>query len=74
MKYRVDRANKPEVPVGMNSILYVGPSWLAARKCFDRADIGLDAWGQPNPTYGVILSTWDTNKNDYVVQMKRGIK
>lgn len=39
----------------MNSILYLGDSWAAARKVYANAATGLDAWNQPNSRYGVIM-------------------
>lgn len=65
--FRVDRVDELRVPCGMNSIVYVGPSEIAARTEFAKAKVGLDTWGKPNDTYGVILSRWSVAEGDYVI-------
>lgn len=72
-KYRVDRANSLCVPCGMNSICYIGDSWDEARKVYTYLDTGKDAWNQPNPAYGVVLSVWNEVKNDYVIKCSKGL-
>ena len=57
-RFRVDRADSGAVPCGMNSIVYVGDSERDASRAFARSEPGLDAWGQPNESYGVLLSEW----------------
>lgn len=71
--YRVDRANSRRVPCGMNSILYIGDNWEKARKVYAAAEIGRDSWNNENITYGVILSVWDSSKNDYIVKCEKGL-
>lgn len=51
----------------MNSILYIGDDAKQALKVFRTAETGKDAWNQPNPEYGVILSEWSTRHNEYRV-------
>lgn len=70
--YRVDRANTLRTPCGMNSILYIGDDIVAAREAFAKARTGLDAWGQPNPDYGVLMSRWSNNLQDYVILQRKG--
>ena len=74
-QYRVDRANSTVVPVGMNSILYIGDDWTEARKVFASAKPGKDAWGKPNSTYGVILSVWRGSHSvgEYVMKCQKGL-
>lgn len=64
--YRVDRANSQVCPCGMNSILYIGNSIVAARRAFRNATPGRDAWNAPRPDYGVMLSRWSEARRDYV--------
>jgi hypothetical protein len=71
--YRVDRVTNARAPLGMNSIRYIGDSWSVARRLFEHAATGLDAWDQPNAAYGVVLSVWDANKNEYVVKCSKGL-
>lgn len=71
--YRVDRVNSRRIPCGMNSILYIGDSWNTARAIFNAAQTGLDSWGKPNATYGVVISVWDASKNDYVIKCEKGL-
>lgn len=71
--YRVDRSIDPaRAPCGMNSIVYIGDSWQAARAAYDAAMPHIDTWGQRNIAYGVILSVWDQSKNDYIVKCRKG--
>ena len=68
-KYRVDRAIEAPAPeVGMNSILYIGDSYEHATKVFMHATGGKDEWNQPNCLYGVMLSIWNPDRNDYMVK------
>lgn len=68
-KYRVDRAMEaPCSPVGMNSILYIGESYVEATKVYIHANGGKDAWNQPHCLYGVMLSIWNPDKNEYMVK------
>jgi sorbitol-specific phosphotransferase system component IIA len=57
----------------MNSIRYVGANWLEANECFDITPIGKDAWDNNNELYGVVLSIWDSSKQEYVVKRIKGI-
>ena len=66
-KYRVDRADRGVTPCGMNSILYIGDNSRQALLVFRNATTGKDAWNQPNPEYGVILSEWSDKHNEYRV-------
>lgn len=70
-KYRVDRASSRSVPCGMGSIRYIGDSWEEAVRTFRQLQAGLDAWNQPNPAYGVILSVWKVDK--YTVKLDKGL-
>lgn len=70
---RVDRVNQPCVPCGMNSILYLGGDFRAAKREYDRAEVGVDTWGQPNASYGVVLSVWDATKHNYVIKCRKGV-
>ena len=74
-QYRVDRVDSRTVPCGMNSILYLGDSYQQALRVFSKAETGLDAWNQPNPAYGVVLSSWRGQRltGDYVIQKEKGI-
>lgn len=68
--FRVDRSDHPEyVPCGMNALLYLGGSYREAVRALDRAELGRDAWNQPDPAYGVNLSQWDGRQ--YVVRLSR---
>jgi hypothetical protein len=72
-KYRVDVSQSPSiVPVGMNSLKYLGDNWNKACDAFDEARIGRDAWNCLNWSYGVILSVWDESRHDYVVKKQKG--
>lgn len=67
--YRVDRAMEGlSPPCGMNSIRYIGDNYVAAMHVFNHLEGGKDAWNQPDKDYGVMLSMWDSNRNDYVVK------
>jgi hypothetical protein len=57
----------------MSSILYLGGSIREAIKVFNEAEVGLDSWGQPNASYGVVLSVWDEGRRDYVIKCRKGI-
>jgi hypothetical protein len=72
-KYRVDRADSLRTPAGMNSILYIGESFEEARKVYTYHEPGKDAWNQPNRAYGVLLSVWSANLNDYIVKCSKGL-
>ncbi len=61
------------VPCGMNSILYIGDNWAEAREVYDAMAPGKDAWNNPNPAYGVLLSVWSDNLRDYVVNCSKGL-
>ena len=72
-KYRVDRnKSKYFAPVGMNSILYVGDNFRLAQQVFRAAIPHKDAWNQDNVLYGVTLSVWNPDKQDWVVKMSKG--
>lgn len=71
--YRVDRVINRQVPCGMNSIRYIGDSFKVAKALFDKEPTGFDAWGQPNAAYGVVLSVWNPERNEYVVKCERGL-
>jgi hypothetical protein len=71
--YRVDRANSEFVPCGMNSIQYLGSSFKEARKVFNSIPSGYDVWNKPNSTYGLILSIWNEDTQDYVIKISKGI-
>lgn len=69
--YRVDVSDRAAtVPAGMNSIRYLGDNWMAAKAAFIAAPIHTDAWNQPNPACGVILSAWQID--GYVVKAAKG--
>ena len=76
MTYRVDRVNRLHVPVGMNSIIYIGKSERLARKIFNNAETGIDSWGQKDIGYGLILSVWSGSyaDDDKILLSKGGIK
>lgn len=71
--YRVDRAMSLRVPCGMNSVCYIGDDPKAAAKVFEYLEPGKDAWNQPNPAYGLILSVWSDNLRDYIVKRSKGL-
>ena len=57
--FRVDRAQPQDpVPIGMNSLLYLGDSEQAAQRAFELATPGFNAWNAPDPSYGVTMSRW----------------
>lgn len=67
--YRVDRAREVlSPPCGMNSILYVGDDYEEALRVFLESEGGKDAWGRRDPAYGVMLSMWSPNRNDYITK------
>ena len=67
--YRVDRAEETATPpCGMNSILYSGDNYIAAMHVFNCTEGGKDMWNQPNKDYGVMLSIWNKDKNDWIVK------
>lgn len=70
---RVDVANTRRTPCGMNSIKYIGNSFEEARRVYNATDPGSDAWGQPNQTYGVILSVWHPERHEYVIKCVKGL-
>ena len=70
---RVDRVNQRQVPCGMNSLRYLGGDFKEAKRIFDELNVGLDAWNQPNCTYGVILSVWNPATNEYVIKCEKGL-
>lgn len=57
--YRVDLNNVLRVPCGMTSIKYLGSNRAEAERAFVEC--------QATEDYGVILSKWDSAKNDYVI-------
>lgn len=66
-EWRVDRAEGQCVPCGMNSIRYLGEEVAEARDVFLSLQPGFDAWAQPNPKYGVLLSRWNPANQVYEV-------
>jgi hypothetical protein len=71
--YRVDRANFEFVPCGMNSIQYLGSSFKKAIKVFNSIPSGYNVWNKPDSTYGLILSIWNEDTQDYVIKISKGI-
>ena len=71
--YRVDRANSLQTPCGMNSLLYIGDSLDEAVKVYSYMDPGKDWWNVPNSAYGVILSVWNADANEYRVKRSKGL-
>ena len=67
--YRVDRADSLRVPCGTNSLLYLGNRAADAQAAFYAASTGLDPWGKPDPTYGLLLSRW--NDQAYIIEISR---
>ena len=68
-KYRVDQAQEAYwPPCGMNSVRYLGDSIEDATLVFHHAKGGVDAWGAPDRDYGVMLSIWHPNRQEYVVK------
>lgn len=72
-KYRVDVSTSLRVPCGMNSIRYIGRCWKTANKVFESTRIGMDAWGKDNPSYGVVLTVWDSVKREYIPKRVKNI-
>ena len=70
---RVDRVNQRQVPCGMNSLRYLGNDFKKAKVVFDTLATGYDSWDQPNCTYGVILSVWNPDTNEYVIKCEKGL-
>ena len=70
---RVDRVNQRQVPCGMNSLRYLGNDFRKAYLVFKSLEVGLDTWNQPNATYGVILSVWNPDTNEYVIKCEKGL-
>ena len=64
--WRVDRTER-QTPCGVNSIRYLGDSEKAARKTYNETTPGLDAWNQPDPQCGVLLSKWNSRMCNYVL-------
>lgn len=64
-KYRVDRAIGRVVPVGMNSIRYIGDSLKQASQVYCQTRPGFTAWDEPDPRYGVLMSKW--GGQEYIV-------
>jgi hypothetical protein len=60
----------------MNSLLYLGDNFKAARRAYDAARPGIDMWGNENAAYGVILSVWrgpGKYRGEYVVKCQKGL-
>jgi hypothetical protein len=57
----------------MSSLLYLGSNWQDARRVFDTAEVGRDAWNQPNELYGLTLSVWSDEKREYIVKATRNL-
>ena len=71
--YRVDRAQEgATVPIGMNSIVYIGDDAPDAHYVFDLTEPGKDEWNQPNCTYGVMFSVWNELRGEYTVKRYKG--
>jgi len=71
-RYKVDRANTLQAPVGMTAMLYVGDDLATARKVFDNAQPGLSPWGELHKSYGILLTEW--KETSYQVLMSKGIQ
>ena len=57
----------------MNSIRSLEGVERKARLVFASLLPGFDAWDQPNPAYGVVLSRWSASKREYeTVAVKPG--
>lgn len=72
--YRVDRLNCLSIPCGMTSIVYIGDSFTEANKAFSSVDPGVNAWGQKDKSFGVVLSEWEDYRKDYSVILSKGIR
>ena len=70
---RVDTNTAKRAPCGMNSIRYIGDNMSAARRAFDNATIGINAWGKADPSYGIVLSKWSEKEQDYIVIDSKGL-
>ena len=68
-RYRVDRCEGTSPPVGMNSIRYLGDSAKHARETLWELEPGFDAWDQPDPRFGVLLSMW--SGREYVMVSRK---
>ena len=53
----------------MNSIRYLGDRLGEAQQVLDELDPGFDAWNQPDPKCGVLLSKW--NGQEYVMVSRK---
>jgi hypothetical protein len=53
----------------MNSLVAISSEEKRVQREFESTPLGVDVWGKPDPTYGVILSQWDGSK--YVVKNRR---
>lgn len=71
--YRVDLATKSlSPPCGMNSIRYIGNDYSTAVFVYLCTAVGKNAWDEPDPAYGVMLSIWDSTRRDYVAKFWKG--
>ena len=70
---RVDRVNQRQVPCGTNSLRYLGGDFRKAKRTFDELNVGVDTWDQPNCTYGLILSVWNSAQSQYVIKCEKGL-
>jgi hypothetical protein len=73
-EYRVDRVDSMHVPRGMNSLVYLGRNYHKALCIFDQTCTGFDAWGQPDETYGLVLSQYVFDKRGYQILKSKGVK
>lgn len=68
-EFRVDRAREGvSPPCGMNSIVYVGESLNEALQVYKATSGGKDAWNNLNSEYGVMLSIWNPDRNEFVAK------
>lgn len=72
--FRVDRVCSRRVPCGMASIVYIGDDLRKARAAYAQTSPGIDCWGRNNQAYGVILSTWNSTKNEYRIMIEKGLE
>lgn len=72
--FRVDCVAQLKVPCGMTSIVYTGDDFREAVKVFNDTMIHADPWNNHDVRYGLILSQWDGNANDYVIVRSRGVR
>lgn len=54
-RYRVDRAESPACPQGMNSLLYIGEDYTEAMRVYSAIEPGRDDYERPAPEWGVLL-------------------